>query len=192
MAVEEALAKRRTRRSFRAASLSRATLGQLLWAAQGITSRRGFRTAPSAGARYPIELYVLTAEGVFRYLPRGHRLARVATGDQRPLFWKYVWSYPGTRNSPAIFLFTVVVERTWKKYGRHATRFVDIEVGHAGQNVLLQATALGIWANPIGAFRKTAADLARALRLPEKHVPRYVIAIGKPTNHKRGSLHKPR
>jgi len=176
VSLEQAMKQRRSRRHNDAAPLAPEILGQLLWAAQGVTDSKGHRTAPSAGARYPLELYVLTAEGAFHYLPRQHALKRVRDADVRATLWKDVYARPWLSDSPAIFIFTAVYQRTSSKYGAKAERFVHIEVGHAGQNLLLQATALGLHCVGIGAFhpvrvKKTLGFLGD---------PVYVIAVGMP------------
>jgi SagB-type dehydrogenase family enzyme len=174
--LERAIAARRSHRRLATTPLSREEIGQLLWAAQGITSARGLRTAPSAGARYPLELYVLLPDGVYGYLPRRHALIRVATRDLRAVMWKLAYAQPWLAEAPAIFLFTGVYQRTAARYGRRAQRYVHIEVGHAAQNLLLQATALGLGGVGVGAFADR--EVQQTLGLPRAHEPLYAIPIG--------------
>ncbi len=172
--LERALSKRRSHRRHARTPLSKETLGQLLWAAQGVTGDRGKRTAPSAGARYPLEIYVLLRDGVFQYLPVRHALRRVTDKDRRSLVWKHTYARARLAASPVVFVIAAVYERTERKYGASAKRFVHIEVGHVGQNILLQATALGLRSVPVGAFhqRRVQATLGLA------EVPVYFIVVG--------------
>ncbi len=178
MSLEEALQRRRSVRSFGARPLTQAEIGQLLWAAQGITNARGFRTAPSAGALYPLEVYVATKKGVFRYEPRDHRLRRTRKDDVRRKIHAAALRQNAVRDAPALFVITAVYERTARKYGGRAERYVRIEAGHAGQNLLLQAVALGLGAVPIGAFDDEG--VRRCLGAPEDHRPLYIIPVGSP------------
>jgi SagB-type dehydrogenase family enzyme len=180
--LEEALVRRRSVREFENTPLTPSELGQLLWAAQGITHDRGFRTAPSAGALYPLELYVVTAEGVFHYEPQGHRLRTVSHGDARPALCQAALSQVPVRQAPAVFVVTAVRERTAVKYGaERSPRYVHLEAGHAAQNLLLQAVVLGLGAVPIGAFYDE--DVQAALGVPADHEPLYLIPVG----HARGA-----
>lgn len=176
--LEETLAERRSTRRFGRGDLTEAEVSQLLWAAQGITSERGFRTAPSAGARYPLTVYVLRPTGLYRYIPRSHRLRRVDGADQREAMWEDVYARPWLEDSPAIFLIAADYAVTRKKYGRKAERFVHIEAGHVGQNILLQATTLDLSCVPIGAFHEKRVH--RTLSLPASQTPLYVVAVGRP------------
>lgn len=178
VSLEEALAQRRSVREFAADPLSRQDISQLLWAAQGVTSETGARTAPSAGALYPLELYLLTEEGQFHYLPEGHRLGRITADDRRELTAVAGLGQDALSEAAAIVVITAVFERTEGKYRERAGRYVLLEAGHCAQNVLLQAVALGLGAVPIGAFDDSG--LASVLRLPADHEPLYLIAIGHP------------
>jgi SagB-type dehydrogenase family enzyme len=175
--LEELLARRRSVRAFDDQPLTAADLGQLLWAAQGITNPRGFRTAPSAGALYPLEVYVATAEGVFRYAPHNHQLLVTSHGDARMDLYQGALNQDPIRQAPAVFIVTAVYERTAKKYGdERAPRYVHLEAGHAAQNLLLEAVALELGAVPIGAFYDEA--IQKALGLPSDHTPLYLIPVG--------------
>jgi SagB-type dehydrogenase family enzyme len=176
--LERALAGRRSVRAFQATALTRAEIGQLLWAAQGVTGKR-YRTAPSAGALYPLELYVATARGVSRYEPASHRLRRVRDGDVRPAIHAAALNQAAVKSAPALFVVTAVYARTARKYGsQRSPRYVHMEAGHAAQNLLLQATALGLGAVPVGAF--SDAGVREALGAPVEHAPLYVIPVGHP------------
>ncbi len=176
--LESIIAERRSIRSFAGEELSAEQVGQLLWAAQGVTDPAGLRTAPSAGARYPLELYVLLPDGLYHYRPAGHELVWLTTEDLRPVVWEAGLRQEALREAPAVFLFTAVYARTAERYGDRAPRYVHMEVGHAAQNLSLQAVALGLGSVPIGAMDE--AQLQRALALPEDHEPLYLVPVGYP------------
>lgn len=178
MSLEEAIATRRSVREFTEETLSWEEISQLLWAAQGITDPRGLRAAPSAGALYPLELYVAVAEGAYHYLPRGHTLQVVSEDDIRSYLWEAGLRQGALQEAPAILVVTAVYERTEVKYGDRAERYVKLEAGHAAQNTLLQAVALGLGAVPIGAFYDD--QVQTALTLPLDHQPLYLIPVGHP------------
>ncbi len=179
MPLEEAIAQRRSVRAYTAQPLTVAELSQLLWACQGITSAAGLRTAPSAGALYPLEVYLVTADGVYHYLPQGHRMQLLARGDVRQALAKAAVGQAPVAEAPASFVITAVYARTEQKYGAERTpRYVHLEAGHAAQNVLLQAVALGLGGVPIGAFYDD--QVQRVLGLPADHQPLYVIPVGHP------------
>ena len=178
LSLEEALAQRRSVRQFSAQPLTLAEIGQLFWAAQGVTRPWGGRTAPSAGALYPLEIYAATAEGLYHYLPASHRAELVQEEDQREALWAAGLRQEPLRQAPVIFVITAVSERTAAKYGSRAERYVKIEVGHAAQNLLLQAVSSGLGAVPIGAFDDVA--VATALHLPAGEEPLYLIPVGHP------------
>ena len=179
MTLEEALGSRRSMREYRDQPLTTAEIGQLLWAAQGTTSERGFRTAPSAGALYPLEVYLLTAEGVFHYDPQHHQLRLMSPDDARPALYQAALQQEPVLKAPAVFVIAAVYARTAQKYGdERSPRYVHLEAGHAAQNLLLEATALGLGAVPIGAFRDQ--EVQKALGLPVDHQPLYLIPVGHP------------
>jgi SagB-type dehydrogenase family enzyme len=178
VSLEEALALRRSVRSFTAGSLMLAEIGQLLWAAQGITRDWGGRTAPSAGALYPLEVYVATADGLYHYVPQGHKVRVESTADLRQALWKASLKQDAIRQAPAVFVIAAVYARTEGKYGARAERYVKLEAGHAAQNLLLQAVALGLGGVPIGAFHDD--QVQTALSLLTDHAPLYLIPVGHP------------
>ena len=156
--LEHALRQRRSVQDFRNVPITLSQLSQLLWAAQGITDSRGFRTAPSAGALYPLEVYVLVGDvkglstGVYNYQPDDHKLIRTASDDRRKQMERAAWNQDWVSENAVLIVFASVDSRTTRKYGRRGVRYVHIEVGHAAQNVLLQARALGLGATVVGAF----------------------------------------
>lgn len=178
VSLEEALTRRRSIREFTEEGLTPAEISQLLWAAQGVTDPRGFRTAPSAGALYPLELYVATGEGVYHYSPQSHRLATLSPEDRRLRLWEAGLKQDALREAPVIIVIAAVYARTEAKYGPRAERYVHLEAGHAAQNILLQATTLDLGAVPIGAFYDQKVQ--EVLALPSDHEPLYLIPVGHP------------
>jgi SagB-type dehydrogenase family enzyme len=179
MSLEQTLAKRRSIRQFQRQDLSLEQIGQLAWAAQGITKPdTGFRTAPSAGATYPLELYLLTKDGVFRYVPKGHKLARVSADDKRAALAQAAYGQESISGAPLDFVITGVFARTSSRYGDRAERYVVLEAGHAAQNIHLQAVALGLGSVPVGAYTDEA--VAKVLNLSADETPLYIIPVGHP------------
>ncbi|OPX23855.1 MAG: hypothetical protein B1H03_00550 [Planctomycetales bacterium 4484_113] len=180
VSLEAALASRRSVRAFTAEQLTLAEIAQICWAAQGVTREKwGFRTAPSAGALYPLELYLLMPEGVFHYIPEEHVLQVMVLEDKRGELGDAALGQNAVYAGVCTFVITGVVARTEAKYGDRARRYVHIETGHAAQNILLQAAALGLGAVPIGAFNDER--VAEVLELPRGFEPVYII----PTGHAR-------
>jgi SagB-type dehydrogenase family enzyme len=184
VAVERALALRRSLREFAPEPLPLSAVSQLLWAAQGITDAAGLRTAPSAGALYPLEVYLVAGDvsgvrpGVYRYDPRRHRLVLGSEGDPRAGVARAALSQDWVAEAPAIVVLAAVYERTARKYGERAPRYVHMEVGHAAQNVYLQAVALGLGTTMVGAFHDE--QVARVLGLPRHAKPLGLLPVGKP------------
>ena len=175
--VDEVLAARRSIRDFSDAPIREEEISRLLWAAQGVTVSWGGRTAPSAGALYPIEVYVATSDGLRRYLADRHASVELSPEDRRARIAAATGQEPPAM-APVLFVLTGVVSRTEAKYGDRAERFVQLEAGHACQNLLLEATALGLAAVPIGSFSDDA--LRRALDLGDDELPLYVVPTGRP------------
>jgi SagB-type dehydrogenase family enzyme len=179
VSLEEALKSRRSRREFADRELSLEQISQLLWACQGITDPSfGKRTAPSAGALYPLEVYLVSRKGVFHYRPNGHELVQVREGDVRHQLSVAALNQRPVAKAPVSIVITAVVARTAEKYGGRAERYVHLEAGHACQNVLLQAVTLGLGAVPIGAF--VDQGVQKILSLPHDHEPIYIIPVGYP------------
>jgi SagB-type dehydrogenase family enzyme len=176
--LEEVIASRRSMREFTDQALSWSYISQLLWSAQGMTDPAGLRTAPSAGALYPLEIYVALPDGAYHYLPPGHAVEPVSAGDLREDLWQAGRRQDALRQAPAIFVIAAVYERTEAKYGERAERYVHLEAGHAAQNMLLQAVALELGAVPIGAFYDE--QVQAALGLPADQRPLYLIPVGHP------------
>lgn len=183
ISIEEALVQRRSIRSYSGVPLSLEELGQLLWAGQGVTHPRGFRTAPSAGALYPLELYAVVGEvegleaGIYHYRPQGHALARLADGDRREPLARAALHQSWVKEASVVIVIAAVFERTSRKYGARASRYVHMEVGHAGQNVFLQAEALGLAAVVVGAFEDE--EVSAVLGLPAGTRPLGLMPVGR-------------
>lgn len=186
VSVEEGIADRRSRRTYSDRALERRELGQLLWATQGVTDRaRGFRAAPSAGALYPLEMYVVVGSqgveglqsGVYRYRPGRHELGRGRTGDVQPELRAAAIDQEAVEEAAVDIVLCAVDERTTGKYGeRGRRRYVPMEAGHAGENLYLQAESLGLATVSIGAFRD---DRVRdILEAPATQRPLYIFPIG--------------
>jgi SagB-type dehydrogenase family enzyme len=179
VSLEESLQRRRSVRTFTGEDLTLQEIGQLLWAAQGITDPAGYRVAPSAGALYPLEAYVVRQQGIFHYDPKAHAIVPVKSGDVRRELSAAALDQEAVAEAPVILVIAAVYKRTQVKYGPERTpRYVHMEAGHAGQNVLLQAVSLGLGAVPIGAF--VDDEVQALLDLPPDCVPLYLIPVGHP------------
>ncbi len=183
MPLTQALHERRSVRSYGREPLSLRDLAQLLWAAQGISEpEQGFRTAPSAGATFPLEVDVLITsiselqDGIYRYRPDQHSLELRVPGDRRRELQSAALGQSSIGNAPAVMVISAVIPRTARRYGQRAERYVHMEAGHAGQNVYLQGTALGIGTVAIGAFQED--QVAAALNLGRSEEPLYILPLG--------------
>lgn len=183
--VERAIEGRRTVRSFSSRPLSQAQLAQLLWAAQGITGPRGYlRSAPSAGALYPLDLYAVTGDagvpeleaGVYHYNPSQHSISLVTGGDLRTAIAKASLSQMWLAEPALILVITAEYERITVKYGRRGMRYAMIEAGHIGQNIFLQAVATGLAAGIVGAFRDE--EVIEVMKVPTSRQPLLVMPVG--------------
>lgn len=180
MSLVAALAGRRTIRELSADSLRPEELGQLLWAAQGISHDGIRRTAPSASALFPLELYAATPDGLFHYEPVAHALELRGDRDLRRSLQAACGEQPFMGGAPLIIIVCVVTARLVGRHGpERAVRYADFEAGHAGQNLLLQATGLGLAGVPVGSFSDD--QVRQVLELPADESPRYLFAIGRPT-----------
>ena len=184
VSVEASLRKRRSVREYLADPLTLTEVSQLLWAAQGITGQEGKRTAPSAGALYPLEVYVVAARvqnllpGVYKYLPRTHELSKVADGDLRGSLSTAALDQDCVKEAAIDIVLAAVYERTTKKYGQRGIKYVHMEAGHAAQNVFLQAVALNLGAAVVGAFQDD--QVKRVIGLSKEEQPLYIMPVGRP------------
>jgi SagB-type dehydrogenase family enzyme len=179
--LETALAKRRSVRHFTGVPVPPTELSQLLWAAQGISGadKHGpVRTAPSSGRSMPLEVYTVTPDGLGHYRPTEHELEMLRTDDLRSALAEAAGGQPCIAEAALVIAVTAMTARTAEKYEGRAGRFVALEAGHAVQNVLLQATALGLGAVPVGSFDD--AKVSELLTLPGGCAPLYLVAVGHP------------
>jgi SagB-type dehydrogenase family enzyme len=180
LSLEEVLGRRRSRREFTGAPLSTAELGQVLWATHGITGPEGRRTAPSAGNTDPLEIYALTPEGLGRYDAAAHRLEVIDPSDLRGALAAVAGDDERVLRAGLVVALVAVMERTAVRYADRAERYVVLGVGHAAQNTLLQAEALGLGAYPMGAFDDEG--VRRVLHLAAGCVPLYLVPVGHPAD----------
>jgi SagB-type dehydrogenase family enzyme len=184
VSLERCICRRRSVRGFSARRLTTDELGQLLWAAQGITAADGRRAVPSAGALYPLELYAVIGQvsamtpGVYRYVPASHEMVLVAPGVQCEKLGEAARGQDWIVTAAVIICITAVFPRTSAKYGARGRGYVYMEAGHAAQNLMLQAVALGLGATMVGAFDDEA--VARLLRLGADETPLCLLPLGTP------------
>ncbi len=184
MSVEEALKKRRTVRSYAQRGLDLAQISQLLWGTDGLSDPRGYRTAPSAGATYPLEVYLVVGErgvsglpaGLYHYRPESHTLELVQKGDLRGPVARASLHQTWMAEAPVMVILAAEYRRCMARYGERGVRYTDMEVGSASQNLFLQAEALGLAAGIVGAFQDRA--LQELLKLPPAHQPLLVMPVG--------------
>jgi SagB-type dehydrogenase family enzyme len=177
--LEQAISRRHSVRSFQDVQIDAIALGQILWAAQGTRTASGYRNTPSAGATYPLELYIVSRDGFFHYDPLGHVLDKVHDGDLREAIMHAALDQDFILHSPVTIVISAVPQRTAHKYGKdRSPRYIDFEVGHVAQNIMLQAVALNLGSVPVGAFNDN--ELSVKLGLTEDTIPLYLVPIGYP------------
>ena len=191
VSVEHALANRRSHRNFIDRSISAEKLSQILWAAYGITdpnpdrpaSRGGLRTAPSAGALYPFEIYAVVGKvdgieaGVYKYIADGHKIVRTIDKDLREEFSAVSLGQRHVREAPVTIFYSAIYSRMTEKYGdRGGDRYVCMDLGHSAQNIYLQVETLNLGTCAIGAF--SDEKVAELLQLPEEEEPLYMMPVG--------------
>jgi SagB-type dehydrogenase family enzyme len=180
--IEEALLGRRSVRSYGDEAVTIGQLSQLLWAAQGITSGSGGRTAPSAGGLYPLKVYAVVgnvenlAAGVYIYAPATHSLTKMIDGDLRRALSDATLEQPSVKQAPLVFVITGLYEVIKPRYGERGILYTHLEAGHAAQNICLQAVGLKMGVVTIGAFDD--AGVKKVLGLPEGETPFYIIPAG--------------
>jgi len=185
VSLEEAIKKRRSIRRFQDKPLSIPQISQILWAAQGITEEGGFkRAAPSAGALYPLEIYLVVKKveglkpGVYHYDSADHTIEPILKGDFQNSLARACLGQMFIADAPLSIVITAEYERTTIKYGERGIRYVHMEAGHVGQNICLQVVALGLGTVPVGAFWDD--EVSKVLNLPRERKPLYVFPIGYP------------
>ncbi|HSL52447.1 MAG TPA: SagB/ThcOx family dehydrogenase [Candidatus Deferrimicrobiaceae bacterium] len=183
--LERVLQVRRSVREYSRKPLTQDELAQLLWAAQGVTGPEGLRTAPSAGALYPLEVDVVIGDvdglpsAIYRYKPDRHELVLTREGDRRRELSAAALGQDCVEAGAAVIALSGVYERTTAKYGERGIRYVHMEVGHAAQNVCLQAAALGLGAVVVGAFED--GRVKRVLGLARDEEPLSLLPVGRPS-----------
>jgi SagB-type dehydrogenase family enzyme len=184
VSIEKVLCARRSAREYSSHPLELSQIAQLAWAAQGITGIEAHRTAPSAGGLYALELYVVAANvkslpaGIYKYEILTHELVSLIEGDMRQQLSRAALEQTSISHAAAIFALSAVYERITAKYGERGIRYAHLEAGHAAQNLLLQAVALGLGAVLVGAFNDN--KVKRVLSLSKQETPLYLIPVGKP------------
>lgn len=178
VSLEEGIAGRRSHRKFAGKGLTLAQISQLLWAVQGITAPDGRRSAPSAGALYPLEIYLVTKDGLFYYGPSDNILYVLSREDLRKELARASMGQRVVEYAPVSIIICAEYARVGVRYGNRAERYVHIEVGHAAQNLHLQATVLGLGSVPIGSFDDSAVK--NLCLLPKEYEPLYIIPVGYP------------
>ena len=187
VSLEQALARRRSVRRFTSQPLNFTQIGQLAWAGQGITEKqRGFRTAPSAGAIYPIKLYFVTQEGMFVYNSDEHSLEEIFKGDMRRRLAAAALGQQVVADAACDIIIAGSVKKVAAKYGNKARRYMLLEAGHIAQNILLQTVSSELGSVPVGAF--DIRDVSRICKLPITLEPIYIICVGYPVE--RGEAEK--
>ena len=185
VSLERALLERRSVRDFEETPLTPAEVSQLLWSAQGLSGRGRYRTVPSAGALYPLEIFLVSgkvegiAPGVYRYDVGGHELLQTGAGDRRSDLCAAALGQGAIRQAPAALVIAAVFRRTTKKYGERGIRYVTMESGNASQNISLEAVSLGLGTVIIGAFRDGEVKKALGLELEE---PLLILPVGRPAD----------
>ncbi len=183
ISIEEAILKRRSIRSYNDQPLSLQDVSQLLWAAQGITDPGGLRAAPSAGATYPLEIYIVVSdvegidEGIYRYKPHQHEIVKVLDGQHREDLASAALNQRFIAEAPINIVITAIYERTTNRYGDRGIRYVHMEAGHAAQNIYLQTVSLNMGTVVVGAFHDDR--VADILALPDGETPLYIMPVGR-------------
>ncbi|AQU03139.1 MAG: nitroreductase family protein [Dehalococcoides mccartyi] len=187
MTVEEAINKRRSVRAFSSRGLTKEILSQLLWASDGITDTVDkLRSAPSAGAIYPLELYIIAGDkgvegldaGVYRYNPERHVLHLQLGGDFRLQLAEGCFNQDFVADAPFSLVICYRPDELIKRYGKSADKYAYFEVGHAAQNFCLECVSSGLGSVVIGAF--TEETVCKSMNLNGHPKPLYVIAAGFP------------
>ncbi|MFH1055694.1 MAG: SagB/ThcOx family dehydrogenase [Candidatus Altiarchaeota archaeon] len=183
LSVEEALNKRRSIRQYKNQPLTLKEISQLLWSAQGLTAEWGGRTAPSAGATYPLEAYAVVGNvdglkpGVYHYLPKEHAITQIVSGDLRGELADAALGQSMIKDAPATIILTANYNRTTSRYGNRGVMYVHMEAGHAGQNIYLQAEAIGLGTVAVGAFNPD--QVRDLLSVSKDEEPLYIYPVGR-------------
>lgn len=183
VSIERALKKRRSIREYSNKPLTLTEVSQLLWAAQGKTRSTFGRTAPSAGALYPLEVYLVVgnvtdlSKGIYKYQPENHELLRITNMDKQGDLCSAALGQGCVKDGAVVIVFAAVYERTTQKYGQRGIRYVHIEIGHAAQNVYLQAASLNLGTVVVGAFNDNKVH--KIMNMPDEEKPLYIMPVGR-------------
>ncbi len=194
VSLEETILKRRSVRSYRREPIELSQLSQILWSAQGITRTGGFRAAPSAGASYPLEIFVFVGKhaviasqikqapeelqaGIYHYEANSHSLSLYKSADLRPDLARATLDQKFIIEAPVCIIICAIYHKTSYRYGERGERYVHIEVGHVGENIHLQAVALGLATVEVGAFHDE--EVRKVLGVEEQIKPLYIMPLGK-------------
>jgi len=191
--IEKTLKERRSIRSYTNEVLTISEISQILWAAYGVTLyedgmpdflRGGLKTAPSAGATYPLEIYVVVSDvtdlpiGIYKYKPDGHKLLKISDEDKRDGLFEAAYSQEWVKDAPASLVYSAVFSRTTKRYGeRGRERYVCMDLGHSAENVYLQVVSLNMGTVAIGAFDDQKLKLI--VNMTKEEEPLYIMPLGK-------------
>jgi SagB-type dehydrogenase family enzyme len=179
---EKVLGERRSVREYSSEALTLANVSQLLWSAQGVTHPEGWRTAPSAGAAFPLELYLVAgnvnglAQGLYRYRADQHKLIQLGNKDLRADLAGAAHGQEWMKESAIIIVIAAAYDRATRKYGQRGIRYAQMEVGHAAQNVYLQAESLNLGTAVVGAFDDKRVK--EVLKLPSDEQPLGLMPVG--------------
>jgi len=190
MSVEAAMVAKKTARIFSSTPLTLAQVSQLLWSANGnlpydAISGATTKVVPSAGALYPLEIFLLCGkdtvtglpEGVHQYKPATNSLETISSEDRRASLAQAALGQMWLARAPAIIVIAAAFERTTSRYGNRGTQYVFMEAGNSNQNLCLQAAALELRAGTVGAFNDAA--VAEAIKLPKSISPLLIVALGR-------------
>lgn len=184
ISIEEALLLRRSKRFYKDKPLTLNELSQILWASQGITDENyKFRTCPSAGAIFPLELYlsVINIEGlesgIYKYIPERHELIHLSKGPKREELFNACLKQEWIKRAPLVVVICAAFYKTKARYGERGIRYVFIETGHCAQNIYLQCVSLNLGTVAVGAFDDE--EVKKILNLPKNDFPTYLMPIGK-------------
>lgn len=187
--VEQALWHRRSVRMFANEFLTTSQVGQLLWAAQGLNTGSRRRTAPSAGATYPMEIYLVAGKveglkpGLYHYRSDGHAVELSRAGDIREDLAAAALNQRSIAAAPAVLVLAAEYSRTAQRYGERTARYVHMEAGHVGENVHLQCEALGLGTVMIGAFQDDLVKKALGI----SRDPLYIMPVGRKSSNERSN-----
>jgi SagB-type dehydrogenase family enzyme len=182
--LQEVFTRRRSIRDYSEKPLTLDQTARLLWAAQGVTGLGGLRTAPSAGAIYPLRTYLLAFQikdlpkGLYRYEPDAHELCTLGRGDRRKRMVRAADGQECANQCAAMVVLAADLRRMTREYGDAAQTLALLEAGHIAQNLLLAATALGLGAICLGKTDNTL--IHQILELPDTETPFYLLLAGHP------------